>query len=211
LAESRRVGRAIVVTGLLVSSIVAACSPGTGTSPGTAAAGSDAAATAATAAASSSSDAATVTPAALVVDATLLAVLPARIADIALVASPETAAAMIADPALQGNASAVAVAGAVDPATFDLAIASVIRLRPGVYSNEFFFGWRAAYDTAACGQAGGIVGHTQQVLGSYLVDVTACAQGARTYHVHIGGDVIISVTSAGERRFGDLMMSGLRP
>ena len=92
----------------------------------------------------------------------------------------------------------------------DLAIATVIRLRPGVYSDPFYTRWRADYDAAACEPAGGISSHVQQLIGQHPVEETVCVQGARTYHTYLGGDLLISITGVGDRKFGDLVMAGLR-
>ena len=146
----------------------------------------------------------------LVVDPRLLAILPERVAGVAISASPDTANGMISDPLLQASAAAIAVGAAIDPAGLDLAIASVIQLRPGVYTATFFEGWRAAYDAAACARAGGVSSHVSQVLGARTVDIAVCTQGARTYHVHLAGDIIVSITATGDRMFGNLVMAGLR-
>ena len=91
-----------------------------------------------------------------------------------------------------------------------MAITTVVRLRPGVYDSDFFTHWRDAYDKAACEPAGGVSSHVQQVIGRHAVEVTLCGQGARTYHAHLAGDTLVSVTAVGERKFGDLVMGGLR-
>ena len=92
----------------------------------------------------------------------------------------------------------------------DLAVSTVVRLRPGVFSEAFYGDWRRAYDEAACAQAGGVSSHVQQVIGAHTVEVTLCSQGARTYHTHLKGDLLVSITAVGDRRFGDLVMAGLR-
>ena len=128
-------------------------------------------------------------------------------------AAPDTAASMIKDPSLAESASAIAVGVALVPGGSggdDLAVSTVIRLRPGVYSDDFFDGWRDAYDEAACAPAGGVSSHVQQVIGAHRVEVTLCRGGARTYHTHLAGDVLVSITAAGDRKFGDLVMAGLR-
>ena len=206
MSEARAAGLGVLV--FVLGSVVIACGSGTGAAsvapsePRT------------TAAASSGPIVASVPPgttqAPLVVDPRLLEILPARVAGVAIAAPPEAAAGMIADPSLQSSASAIAVGIAIDPATFDVAVASVIRLRPGVYSDHFFKGWRLAYDTTACEPAGGVSSRVQQVLGTRPVDVAVCAQGAWTYHVHLPGDVLVSITASGHRRFGELVMAGLR-
>lgn len=149
----------------------------------------------------------------LVVDTSLLAILPTSVAGVALLPAPVTAAGMIADPMLQTTTAAVAVGSVVAPGDSrgdDLAIATVIRLRPGVYSDAFYTRWRADYDAAACEPAGGISSHVQQRIGQHPVEETVCVQGARTYHTYLGGDLLISITGVGDRKFGDLVMAGLR-
>ena len=152
-------------------------------------------------------------PAPLAVETSLLAILPTSVAGVALLPAPVTAAGMIHDPALQTTAAAVAVGSVVAPGGSrgdDLAIATVIRLRPGVYSDAFYARWRSDYDAAACEPAGGVSSHVQQLIGQHRVEVTVCAQGARTYSTYLGDDLLVSVTALGDRKFGDLVMAGLR-
>ena len=149
----------------------------------------------------------------LVVDARLLRYLPASVAGVAMQPSPESAAGMIKDAALAKTASAVAVGVVVaagNSRSDDLAISTVIQLRPGVYNDEFYQDWRDAYDRAACEPAGGVASHVQQLIGPHTVEVTVCSQGARTYHTHLAGDRLVSITAVGDRKFGDLVMAGLR-
>lgn len=149
----------------------------------------------------------------LVVDPRLLAILPAQVDGIAMQPSPETAAGMITDPTLGQSASAVAVGAVIAPGDSgndDLAISTVVQLRPGVWSDDFFRGWRQAYDEAACAPAGGVSSAARQAVGPRTVDVTVCVGGARTYHVHLAGDVLVSITAVGDRMYGDLVMAGLR-
>ena len=90
----------------------------------------------------------------------LLGILPAKVRGVAIQPSPDTAAGMIADPSLADTAAAIAVGLVAAPGASgadDLAISAVIRLRPGVYSDDFFARWRRAYDEAACAPAGGVV------------------------------------------------------
>ncbi len=83
----------------------------------------------------------------------------------------------------------------------DLAIASVIRLRPGVFSDAWFQTWRADYDESACEVAGGVKGSPAQVsIAGRTVYVGTCAGDARTYHVHLADPtLIVSITAAGAR------------
>jgi hypothetical protein len=151
----------------------------------------------------------------LVVDAGLLKVLPATIDGIALEADAATAAQIAADPTLAGFASAIAVALAISPGTSssgdDLAIVSVIRLRPAVFGDAWFDSWRSTYDNAACEAAGGVAGQPgREVIAGRTVYVGTCAGDAHTYHVHLADPSrIVSITSAGSRGFGELVLAGL--
>jgi hypothetical protein len=149
----------------------------------------------------------------LVVDASLLQVLPASVAGIIMQPSPDTATGMIDDAGLADSASAVAVgviAGAGSSETDDFAVSTVVQLRPGVFNDAFYQAWRTDYDTAACEPSGGVESHSQQTIGSHAVEVTVCSEGARTYHTHLPGDRLVSITAVGDRNFGDLVMAGLR-
>lgn len=149
----------------------------------------------------------------IVVDGGLLSILPARVDGVDMQFAAETAAAMMGDPELGRSASAIVVGLVVSPGDSrgeDLAISTVVQLRPGVFSDAFYRDWRGAYDEAACAQAGGVASHVQQVIGAHTVEVAACSGGARTYHTHLKGDLLVSITTIGDRRFGDLVMAGLR-
>ena len=146
-----------------------------------------------------------------VVDPALLAILPAQVVGIALVPAADVAAGLTADPSLAASASAIAV-GVVATGTAtsdDFASVSVVRLRPGIYSETFFADWRGSYDAAACAPAGGVASHRQQVIGAREIEVALCSGGARTLHVRLAGDVLVSITSVGAGGFGDLVMAGL--
>ena len=150
----------------------------------------------------------------LSVDASLLRVLPARIDGVALEPDPTTAAGIAADPTLAGSAQAIAVALAIRPGTSsgdDLAIVSVIRLRPGVFSDAWFVTWRTTYDQSACDVAGGVKGAPTQVsIAGRTVFIGTCAGDAQTYHVHLADPgLIVSITAAGPHRFGELVVAGL--
>jgi hypothetical protein len=150
----------------------------------------------------------------LVVDAQLLDVLPAEIDGVALEPDPTTAAEIAADPSLAGFAESIAVALAIraGPTGDDLAIVSVIRLRPGVFGEPWFRSWRATYDEAACEVAGGVTGQASEVeIGGRTAYVGTCAGDAHTYHVHLADPtLIVSITAAGTRGFGQLVLAGIR-
>ena len=150
---------------------------------------------------------------AIVVDADLLKILPEQVDGVPIEPSLETAANLVRDRELGSNASALMVGMAIAPGASgrdDLAVATVVQLRPGVFGDAFFTGWRAAYDVAACAQAGGVASHDRRTIGAHPVDATLCTGGAQTYHVHLDGDVLVSITAAGDRRFGELVLAGLR-
>jgi hypothetical protein len=216
-------GRGVArLAGLLLSSVVVvgACGSSTTTgSPGTLRPSATVAGPG-TGTASSPAPVATATPSrdpgasGLVVDAELLRVLPATVDGVALEADPATAAQIASDPSLTAAAEAIAVALAIRPGSSngdDLAIVSVIRLRPGVFSDAWFETWRATYDESACDVAGGVKGTPKQLaISGRTVFVGTCAGDAATYHVHLADPtLIVSITAAGPARFGELVMAGL--
>ena len=154
------------------------------------------------------------TSAAIVVDETLIDYLPIEVAGVALTSDPGTAGDIASDPDLAASASAITVAFAIAPGASvgdDVAVASVVRLKPGVFDAEFFRSWRDSYDEAACEAAGGTAGNAQAVIGGRATDIGTCAAGAHTYHVYLeASNVIVSVTSVGELRLGEQIVAGLR-
>ncbi len=140
--------------------------------------------------------------------------LPSRIDGVALEPDPTTATQIATDPTVAESAQAIAVALAIRPGTSsgdDLAIVSVIRLRPGVFSDAWFADWRATYDQGACDVAGGVEGAPSQAsIAGRTVFIGTCAGDARTYHVHLADPtLIVSITAAGAGGFGELVAAGL--
>jgi hypothetical protein len=153
-------------------------------------------------------------PLSLVVDPDLLLILPEDIDGVAIQADPDTASTLVGDPQLSAAASAVAMArylGPGDSTGDDLAIVSVVQLRPGVYSDDFFQTWRSDYDGSACDPAGGLTGSGKETIGTYTVDVGTCAQGATTYHLRLEGDRLVSILAVGPHDLGVGVIEGLRP
>ncbi len=149
----------------------------------------------------------------LVIDPGLLRYLPAEVAGLAMASVDSAALGMISDPALGRSATGIAVGIVVAPGSSgdeDIAIATVVQLRPGVNGDAFYKDWRADYDKSACESAGGVSKHSQQVIASHTVEVTTCKEGARTLHTRIRGDRLVSITAAGDRKLGELVMAGLR-
>ena len=111
------------------------------------------------------------------------------------------------------SALSIAVALAAAPGASegdDLAVASVIRLRPDVFDEAFYQEWRDTYDEAACEVAGGVVDGDETEIAGRQVYVATCAGGATTYHTYLlDQNFIVSVTASGPARFGELIMVGL--
>jgi hypothetical protein len=156
---------------------------------------------------------ASATASAITVDEDLLDVLPAQVAGIDLVSDPDTAAAIASDSDLAGTASAIAVALAIAPGDSggeDLAVISVVQLKPGVFDDAFYRSWRDTYDAAACAPAGGVAGNAQAEIGGHDTYIGTCAQGAFTYHVYLESlDRSVSITSVGEGRLGEQVVAGI--
>jgi hypothetical protein len=148
-----------------------------------------------------------------VVDASLLGHLPAAVLGFPLAPDPATAATVAADPTLAANAEAIAMAIVVAPGGSsgdDLAVASVVKLRPGVDNPIFRSIFRAAYDRVACEQAGGVSGSQSTTIAGREVLVGSCTGGATTYHVHLGDGLMVSVTSLGSRKLGEQIVADLQ-
>lgn len=146
------------------------------------------------------------------VDPTLLSILPREVAGTLMLPAPETATQIALDPSLVSEVEAVAVALAVSDSPSgdeDMVIANVVRLRPDVFDETFFLGWRETYDEAACEPAGGVAGSTEAEIGGRQVFVGTCTNGGFTYHVRYGEDVLVSLTSTGTGRFGEIVMAHL--
>jgi hypothetical protein len=151
---------------------------------------------------------------AIVVDETLIDHLPTEVDGIAVVGDPGTAGSIATDPDLAAHASAIAVAYAISPGASvadDLAVISVVQLRPSVFDPDFFRSWRDSYDAAACAAAGGVSGNAEAEFGARHGYIGSCTAGAHTYHVYLeGANVIVSITSVGPRRLGEQVVAGLR-
>jgi hypothetical protein len=143
-------------------------------------------------------------------DPSLLAILPADIGGVAVSDEPDSYAQAAADPDFVRNVAAAAFPILVDGS--DLASGVIARLRPGVYSDAFFRDWRDSYNRGACGQAGGVAGNAEAELGGRTVYISSCSGGLVVYHAYLPQrNVVVSLFSIGERRFGQQLMSDLRP
>jgi hypothetical protein len=151
-----------------------------------------------------------VTFAPLAVDAGLLRVLPPTAGKVTMTADPENATQLIGDPTLGATASGLAVARYATGD--DIMVVSVMQLRPGIFSDGFYETWRKEYDGSACQPAGGTTGAEQvEMIGSLVVHVGACTDGATTYHTVLDGDVLVSAIAVGAGTLGHDVMAGLQP
>lgn len=198
---------ALVATVAVAASLVAACGPGPTPSPSSAA--SLRASATATASATTGSPSSSV--AALVaIDPSLLELLPGDVAGHPFEASAEAAAESASDPALAATTDAIAVAIAADPATSSFVVASVARLKPGIFDEGFFRDWRDSFDEAVCAQAGGVSGNAQAEIDGRTVYIGTCAGGSHTYHARLeGANAILSVNAVGDARLGEELMKTL--
>lgn len=147
---------------------------------------------------------------AVTVDPTLLAILPATVAGLAVSPVPDPTG--LTDPALVASVDRIAQAFVVDSASGDFAYASIVALRPGVFGDAFFRSWRDSFDEGACSQAGGVVGHAEAQIGGRTAYIGRCDGGVLTYHVRLDGrDAIVSVSSLGETHLGEQLLAGLSP
>ena len=202
-----RARRTAALGGLVLSVLVAACSPSTppSASPTPTPLPSSTAASSQTPLPSNAQS--------VVIDSSLLEVLPPEVDGLPIVESPEAEAEALTDPELAEVAEAIAAGFAIDPATNDFVYAAVIRLREGVMGDERFRDWRDSYDEGACSQAGGVVGHAQAEIDGRTVYIGTCDGGVRTYHVWLTEqNLLVSASAVGEeRRLGERVVEDLRP
>jgi hypothetical protein len=145
------------------------------------------------------------------IDPSLLAQLPSSVDGLALVEDRDTESQDAADPSHLVDLAGLAVAIAADVSTGDLAVASVVRLKPGVYSDAYFRSWRSSFDTGVCSRAGGVAGSAEAVIAGHRTYIGHCAGGVLTYHVYLPATAsLVSISSIGERRLGEKIVQGLR-
>jgi hypothetical protein len=151
---------------------------------------------------------------AVALDPALLDVLPDEVAGQALQRDETTATDLAGNGGLAADIEAIAVGLYIQPGSStadDLAIVNVVRLRPGVFGDAWFRSWRSTYDEGACEVAGGVApGAAVTEIGRHETHIGSCQGGVHTYHVHLANpDRIVSITAAGEGRFGERVVGGL--
>lgn len=156
----------------------------------------------------------------VVADPTLLDLLPAEVAGVPLVSDMESATDIAAQTTAEGLitpfVSAIAIARAFAPQATDTAtdyvVVTVARLRRAAFLDLVYDEWRRTFDGAVCEQAGGVVGVTAEtVIAGHLTYIGTCAGGVHTYHVHLAErDVLLSMQGAGDGRFAERVIEGLK-
>lgn len=152
--------------------------------------------------------------AAVVVDPALLELLPDAVAGVPLEPDEATAAEIAREPSIAPFVSALAIAAAFRPQATgtdgDYVVVTVARVKPGLFGDLFYRGWRDTFDAAVCEQAGGVDGHAEAEIAGRQTFIGTCAGGVHTYHVHLPGrDVIVSMQAVGDGRFGERVVEGL--
>jgi hypothetical protein len=148
----------------------------------------------------------------IAIDSGLLGLLPTEVDGHPLIDAPDAAVEPASDAALAASAQSLAVALAVDEATGSFLVASIVKLRPGVYNDEFFRQWRDSFDEGVCGQAGGVTGKAEATFGARTAYIGSCEGGVHTYHVHLDGpDAILSLNAVGDGRLGEQLLQTLPP
>jgi hypothetical protein len=143
-------------------------------------------------------------------DDSLLAILPPDIDGNAVGVEAQSFDEAMTDPAFAEHVARAAFAVVTSPN--DLASGVVAELRPDTLDDAFFTDWRESYNEGACSQAGGVATNAETQLGGRTVWITTCAGGLTVYHAAIPErNVVVSLFSLGEGRYGERLMRDLRP
>jgi hypothetical protein len=134
----------------------------------------------------------------VVLDSTLLAYLPATVADIPVTESVDEATQALNNPVLSTIATAMDLGVAVDMSSGNLVSAWVVRVRTDKFTDAIYRQWRDSYDEGACADAGGVVGRADATIDDRTVYITSCAAGPRAYHVWLDqAGILISASAIG--------------
>jgi len=145
------------------------------------------------------------------IDPSLLKALPDEVDNLSVLESSEAEADAETNQSLASLADSAAGALAIDPTTSDYVLALVVHLRPNALTDDGFQSWRAAYDQGVCADSG-IIATAESEIGGRTVFVGTCGNGFHTYHAWIqASQLLISASSGGTRRLGELLFQNLRP
>jgi hypothetical protein len=150
----------------------------------------------------------------VVVDPALLDVLPDEVAGIPITPDLETAAQIADEGSIEPFVSAIALATVFGPpatdATTDYVVVTVAKIRPGIFSEVFFRGWRDTFDAGVCEQAGGVERNAEADIGGRQTFIGTCVGGVHTYHVHLPAkDLIVSMQGLGGGGWPERIVAGL--
>lgn len=144
------------------------------------------------------------------IDESLAALLPRTVDGLPVTRSTDTEDAARTSPALGEQAAGFAAAQVSSADVSDLAVVSLVRLKPDVDAEAFYGGWRSSFDQAACAPAGGVSGQEARTIGGRSVLATSCVEGATIYHLRLqDGSVIVSVLEVGPKGYGRALIEGL--
>ena len=201
----RRLARTLLPGAAVLMLVVACIPPRPSPSPPTAAPATP----------SPSPTAATASPASgVVVDPALLDVLPENVAGIPITPDLETAAQIADEGSIEPFVSAIALATAFGPpatgTVTDYVVVTVAKIRPGIFSDVFFRGWRDTFDAGVCEQAGGVERNAEADIGGRQTFIGTCVGGVHTYHVHLPArDLIVSMQGLGDGGWPERIVTGL--
>ena len=143
-------------------------------------------------------------------DDSLLSILPPEVDGAPVTVEDASFDEAARDPAFAEHVARASFAVVTTPT--DLASGVVAQLRPGLLDDTFLADWRETYNEGACAQAGGVATNAETVLGGRTVYIATCGGGLTVYHAAIPErDVIVSLLSIGEGRFGEQLIADLRP
>ena len=152
----------------------------------------------------------------ITVDAALLEVLPAAIDGVARQDDAETAAEIATSPDLASSVRDLAVAIYVGPLATDTpgdyAVATVTRLRDGIFDDAWYRDWRDSFDAGVCEQAGGVEsGRSEVEIAGRTVHRSTCAGGVVIHHVHLDDEnIVVSVQGAGPADLGRRVVESVK-
>jgi len=148
-------------------------------------------------------------PAAVAIDPGLLTVLPAEVDGRLLRESTDAEAGAAGTPAVAAAAESFAAAEVSDATGQNLAIATLLLVRPGVPPDSLYQSYRSSYDASACAAIGGVASTATAEIGGRTVDTTSCGGGATVYHLRLrDGRLIVSVLELGATGFGRALVEG---
>jgi hypothetical protein len=147
----------------------------------------------------------------VLIDPSLLDHLPAQVDGLDVMRRPESDLAAASDPVVTEFGEGIVTGLAIDPASGDFAYATLVQLRPDAFTTELYRSWRDSFDEGACSQAGGVVRIAITEISGREVHIDSCEGGVRTYHTWLEESrVLVSISSVGDRRLGELLVEALR-